>query len=73
MSLAWVPFLTPLPLEDVWLLLVAPLALAVAVVYKTIKLQDLSQLPRQAAMLAGQIVVFMIAAAAVLWLVTELV
>lgn len=72
-TLAYRPFLDPLPLDTYWLMLLPPLALAIAVVIKTIRLQDLSQLPRQATLLAVQIVVFMGLAAAGLWLLTELV
>ncbi len=67
------PFLDPLPLDTYWLLLLPPLAIAVALVYKTIKVENLADLPRQAAFLAAQIVAFMILAAAALWLLTELV
>jgi hypothetical protein len=69
---AYRPFLDPLPLDTYWLLLLPPLAIAIAVVYKTIKLEDLSQIPSQAAFLAAQIVAFMVLAAAALWLLTEL-
>jgi len=72
-TLLVVPFLAPLPLDRYWLLLLLPLVVAIAIVYKTIKLEDLSQLPRQAAFLTGQIVAFMVLAAAALWLVTEVV
>lgn len=72
-TLAYRPFLDPLPLDTYWLMLLPPLALAIAVVIKTIRLQDLKQLPRQATLLAVQIVVFMGLAAAGLWLLTELV
>lgn len=65
-------FLEPLPLDEYWLVLLAPLAIAIAVVYKTIKLDDLNLLPRQALYLATQIVVFMVLAAAALWLISEL-
>jgi len=74
----WLPtlgyrlFLDPLPLDTYWLMLLPPLALAIAVVIKTIRLQDLDQLPRQATLLALQIIVFMGLAAAGLWLLTEL-
>lgn len=67
------PFLDPLPLDTWWLMLLPPLVVAVAVVYKTIKLDDLRRLPRQAVILSAQIIVFMILAAAALWLLTELV
>lgn len=66
-------FLEPMPLDDYWLLLLPPLAIVIAIVYKTIKLDDLTKLPRQATYLAAQILVFMVLAAAGLWLVTELV
>lgn len=72
-TLALKLFLEPMPLDDYWLLLLGPLAIAVAVVYKTIKLDDLAKLPRQAAYLAAQILIFMVLAAAALWLATELV
>lgn len=64
------PFFDPLPIAGDWLLL--PLVLAIAVVYKTIKLDDLERLPREAAILAVQITVFMLLAAAGLWLIVEL-
>ena len=70
-TLAWRPFFEPLPLDTYWMLLLPPLVLAISVVYKAIKLDDLSQLPRQALFLTGQIIAFMILAAAALWLVTE--
>ena len=47
--LAYTPFLEPLEVDRYWLVLILPLALAISVVYKTIKLADLSQVPRQAA------------------------
>lgn len=65
-------FHEPLPIERYWLLLLLPLVTVISVVYKTIKLQDLSQLPRQALFLMTQILAFMVMAAAVLWLITEL-
>jgi len=69
--IAYTPFLDPLAVGDFWLLLLAPLVLTIAIVYKTIKLEDLSQLPRQAAWLSVQIVCFMVLAAAALWVLTE--
>ena len=70
--LAYRPFLEPLPMHDHWLLLMPPLALAIALVYKTIKIDDLEQLPRQALVLTAQILIFMTVAAGVLWAITEL-
>lgn len=71
-ALAFRLFLEPMPLDDYWLVLLVPLAIVIAVVYKTIKLDDLAQLPSQAVYLATQILLFMVLAAAALWLVTEL-
>lgn len=66
--LAYRPFLDPLPLDDYWLVLMLPLVLAIAVVYKAIKAEDVRLLPRQSAFLALQIVAFMVLAAGALWL-----
>jgi hypothetical protein len=69
---AWQPFHEPLRIGRYWIVLLVPMVVAIAVVYKTIKVEDLSQLPRQAATLSMHIIVFMVLAAATLWLVTEL-
>ncbi len=71
-ALAWRPFLDPMPIDAYWLWMLAPMVVAVAVVYKAIKIDDLSQLPRQAASLAVQFVILMALAAAALWLLSEL-
>lgn len=73
LTLAYKPFLDPLPLDRWWLALLPPLVLAIAIVYKTIKLDDLSQLPRQVLRLSAQILCVMALAAAGLWLLTEIV
>jgi hypothetical protein len=70
---AWRPFLDPIAVDDYWLVLLLPLVFVVALVYKAIKLDDLSHLPRQSMHLGGQIVVFMVLAAAALWLLGALV
>lgn len=67
------PFLDPLPLDRHWPLLLLPMVIAIGVVYKSIKLEDLAQLPRQALYLSAQILVFMILAAVALWLITEMI
>lgn len=71
--LAYVPFRDPVPIDQYWLLLLLPLVVAIALVYKAIKVTDLSRLPREAAVLSAQIVAFMVLAAAGLWLLTEVV
>ena len=64
------PFLDPLPWDGAWLWLMLPLVLAISIVYKAIKVDNLAHVPRQALFLAAQIVVFMVLAAAALWLIT---
>ncbi|MEX0744550.1 MAG: hypothetical protein WD118_03015 [Phycisphaeraceae bacterium] len=70
-SVAWVPLIEPMPIESFWQALLVPLAVAIAVVYKTIKIEDLRQLPRQAMVLTSQIVVLMALAAIVIWVLVE--
>ena len=64
--LSYTPFLNPLPVWDYWYLLIIPLAVAVAVVYKSIKLERMRDVPWQAFVIGCWIVVGMIAAAIVL-------
>lgn len=71
--LAWRPFLDPMPIDDLWLWLLVPLAFAVALIYKTIKLHDLSKLPAQTLLLGVQIIAGMALAAVALWILTEIV
>ena len=70
--LAYRPFIDPLPIGNSagWALLCVPLVILVSVAYKTIKLQNLAELPRQASRLTVQILVFLAAAAVLLWVVT---
>ncbi len=72
-TLAYRPFLDPLPIDGYWMLLLIPLVLSIAVVYKTIKTDRLYKIPREASILAAQIVAFMVLAALALWMLTELV
>lgn len=71
--LAFRPFLDPVPVDRYWMLLLLPMVIAIAVVYKTIKTDRLEKIPREATVLAAQIVAFMVMAAAALWMLTELV
>jgi TRAP-type C4-dicarboxylate transport system permease large subunit len=61
------PFLAPMPIDDVWFLLVLPLVVAVAVVYKTIRLDDLLKVPRESLRLTGQVLMYMALAMVALW------
>ncbi|MGD0140630.1 MAG: hypothetical protein ABSD28_17315 [Tepidisphaeraceae bacterium] len=68
-SLAYVPFFDPLPIwvkPWFWPLLLLPLCLAVAVVYKCVRCSRPSQVPREATVLFVTIVVGMILTAAAL-------
>jgi hypothetical protein len=66
--LAYRPFLDPAPIDRYWLWFLPPLILIVALVYRTIKTETLEGLPRRAGYLAFQISVFMVLAAAALYL-----
>jgi hypothetical protein len=56
MMLAYHPFLDPLPVWNYWFVLIVPLCIAVAVVYKSMKCRTMSRVPIE----AGQIVVWII-------------
>lgn len=66
--LAFRPFLEPAPIDRYWIWFLPPLILLVALVYRTIKTETLTGLPSRVAYLAFQISVFMVLAAAALWL-----
>ena len=42
------PFLQPLPVWNIWYLLLLPLCAAVSIVYKSVKCADMSEVPREA-------------------------
>ncbi len=71
LSPAWRPFLDPLPLHEHWMWLLLPLTLVIALVYKTLKTEDLSKLPGQTLRLTVTILVFMAVAAGGLLLITR--
>lgn len=59
-------FIRPLPVWNVWWLLMLPLCVGVAIVYKSIKCHSMKSVPREAAIIAVWIILGMVAAAAVL-------
>lgn len=74
--LAYRPFLDPLPIwrlpVQLWTaVLLIPLTIAIAVVYKSIKCHRMNRVPRQSAALTGWILLFMVVAAIVLWAVVR--
>ncbi len=60
------PFVQPLPVWDYWYLLLIPLCIGVAVVYKSIKIPSMKRVPREAAETTVWILLGMAAAAACL-------
>jgi len=67
------PFLQPLPVWNYWPWLLVPLAIAVAVVYKSIKCRRVSQVPKEAAVLTLWILGGMVVAAGVLAVMVKLI
>jgi len=68
-ALAFTPFLDPLPIwspEWLWALLLIPLCAGVAVVYKAVKCENVSRIPREATILFIFIILGMVSAAAAL-------
>jgi hypothetical protein len=60
----WRAFLDPLPVWNVWYLLLVPLCAGVAVVWKSIKCETVARIPGQAAQLLFWILFTMVAAGA---------
>ena len=60
------PFLQPMPVWNYWYLLLLPLCLGVAVVYKAIKCNSMKRVPREALAVTTWILVSFIAAGAAL-------
>jgi hypothetical protein len=72
--LAWRPFLDPVPIwsNAVWPWLLLPIAVAVSLVYKSIKCRSMNQVPREATEIATWIVLGMVIAAGALALLVRL-
>lgn len=74
--LAFRPFLDPLPIWALpqWLgmpLLLIPLTVGVAIVYKSVKCRTMQKVPRESAELTGWILLFMLVAAIALAVVVR--
>lgn len=59
-TLAWRPFLDPLPMEDGWYLLLIPLALLISIGYKAVRTQDMRRYWRDVGIMTVQIILSMI-------------
>lgn len=66
------PFKTPAPLWNYWYLLLLPLCLAIAVVYKSIRCRTMSRVPREALVLFAFIIGFMVLTAGALAAIVNL-
>jgi hypothetical protein len=63
----------PLSLDSYWMWLLLPLVAAIAIVYKTLKVEDLRELPRQAAYLFVQILTFLVLAGVAIYVILAVV
>jgi hypothetical protein len=66
------PFWQPLPVWDYWYLLLLPLCLGISIVYKSIKVRTMKQMPREAGVIFVMIILGMALAAAALLVLTRL-
>ena len=64
--LAYRPFLEPLPVWNYWYLLILPLCVCIAVVWKSVKCRSMDEVPAEAAVLVLWIIGGFAVAAAVL-------
>ena len=57
--LAYRPFLDPRPIDAYWYLLLIPMSLGIALAYKSVRVRDMKDFPRQVLVLTIQIIVSM--------------
>jgi hypothetical protein len=62
----YVPFIYPLPIWNYWPWLILPLAAGVSIVYKAVKCQSMSTVPKEAAAIFVWILIGMLSAGAAL-------
>lgn len=70
--LAYVPFLDPLTLHQLWYLLLIPLVFAIALVYKTLKMPTLKRLFAESVRLTAYILSLMIIFAVFLYVLVQM-
>jgi hypothetical protein len=72
-ALAWIPFVEPLnALQDIWYLLLLPLSFGLAMIYKAMRVPDLSRYWREVALMTVQIMLGMIGLAIALVILVQL-
>jgi len=65
------PFIWPAPVWNYWYLLLPPLCLGIAIVYKSIRCDQMKRVPRESIQLCCVILAVMCLAGLGLWLLTE--
>jgi hypothetical protein len=74
MTLAWIPFLEPLnAIQPTWYLLLLPLVLGIAIIYRAIREENYAVYWRSVAIMTGQVVFGIVAIAIALGLFVQLV
>jgi len=71
--LAWRPLLDPLPIDDVWYLLLIPIALGIAMAYKAVRVPNIQDYPKQVAVMATQTILAIVGLAVGAYLLIEVV
>lgn len=59
-TLAYRPFLDPLPLQDLWFVLLIPVSMLVSLAYKAVRVRDMKQLHRQVIAMTIQVTLGMV-------------
>ena len=72
-TLAWMPFIDPLPgVQANWIWFVVPLVLGISMMYKAIRVGELSRWPREVATMTGQVLLAFIGFAVGLFILVQL-
>lgn len=71
LSASWRPFVTPAPIWSWWPVLLIPLVIGIAIIYKATKAPSLRRLPGEVARLSAYMLGFLVAAAVVLVVAIE--
>lgn len=72
--LAYIPFLHPINFfHEWWYLLIGPLSLGISMIYKALRMNDLTRFSREVATMTLQIILGMIGLALVLMFLVEIV
>ena len=72
--LAWIPFIDPLPgVQANWIWFVLPLVLGIAMMYKSIRVGEVSRWPREVAVMTGQVLLAFAGFAIGLFILVQLV